>query len=308
MGKDIATKKPKAKKPVHYRARHKVLEHVPKEDTNHKFEQRIPLELPQGGTSEPGFCSVLDYQSNRTDVIEMNNDNYLEAPKSFDNWDVQLQEQGSERRRSRPSPSRSMVHEPEISLPSHRRHGPSRASNRRSSSEADWNQYRLGGDKITPMPQPSATYPPYYPALDQQITHLGMEYPAPQIYAPQTRSAELNEQLAWQMEDRMGQQHEYSFNNLPNATPEYLFSPSSHETELEWNAHCSLSLPVDVHLIDVPAISSGGQPLSFPSMDFQYQLAMQQNILLHGQQNQNFENHGIIDDQSYLNWHPSAFP
>ncbi len=37
--------------------------------------------------SEPVFCSVLEFQTDTTDIIEMNNDNYPEVQRVFDNWD-----------------------------------------------------------------------------------------------------------------------------------------------------------------------------------------------------------------------------
>lgn len=37
--------------------------------------------------SEPVYCSVMEFQTDTTDIIEMNNDNYPEAHKVFDSWD-----------------------------------------------------------------------------------------------------------------------------------------------------------------------------------------------------------------------------
>ncbi|KJA25239.1 hypothetical protein HYPSUDRAFT_37723 [Hypholoma sublateritium FD-334 SS-4] len=87
-GKDT-TKKPKAKI-AHYRPRHKGLNHVPKQVTSHGFAERIRMQPPQDRSpgSEPVYCSVLEFQTDTTDIIEMNNDNYPEAHKVFDNWDT----------------------------------------------------------------------------------------------------------------------------------------------------------------------------------------------------------------------------
>ncbi|KAH9474701.1 hypothetical protein JR316_0013166 [Psilocybe cubensis] len=70
-------------KHVHYRARHKKLEHLKKRMTEHGFKERIMVEDPQSQASEPKYCSVL-LDSKEIHIIRMTRKNYVSAPSELD--------------------------------------------------------------------------------------------------------------------------------------------------------------------------------------------------------------------------------